>query len=208
MTSIWVESLGGNFQTAFDLMEAAVRDCTEQLWHANMWDVPDPDAASEVRGRDGNLVTDATERHELVQLYSTPWGIAWHALERLDFMLTGGFVPWEIWPGFEGRTGFTAPPVRSVWESPYGGLDITTISEPWSRADLLRFTDYLRQRVVDTLKELTDERAATHIGRRAEPYVARLIGKMGHVIEHGSQIRQFITAAGVTSTPRPGPPSA
>ena len=200
MTAIWIDSLGRNFQRAFDLMEAAVRDCTDELWQSSMWEVPDNDAAREVRGPAGNLVTDAAERHALLQLYATPWAVAWHALERLDFMFTGGFVPWEIWPGFAGRTGLTPPPVRSVWASPYGGLDITTISEPWSRADLLAFTDYSRQRAVDSLEELTDERAATLQGRRAEPYAARLMDKLGHVIEHGSQIRQFITAAGVQSS--------
>lgn len=136
--AIWVESLARNFPTALDLMERAIRDCTDDLWHANVWEVPDPDTAREVRGSDGNLVTDRGTRRALVQLYSTPWAIAWHALERLDFMLTGGFVPWTIWPGFEGRTGFTSAPARSVWESPYGGLDVTTISEPWSRTDLVR----------------------------------------------------------------------
>ena len=64
----------------------------------------------------------------------------------------------------------TLPQVRSVWDAPYGGLDITTLSAPW-------------------------------IDRTCSPsrrtYAARVIDKMGHVIEHGAQIRQFITAAGI-----------
>src|SRR5207247_6929578 len=140
-----VESLGRNFQAALDFMEAAVRDCTDELWQANMWEVPGQTA--EVRGSDGNLVTNPAERHDLVQRNGTPWGVAWHALEILDAKLTGGFVPWgpepEIWPRFGGRTG----------------MDITTLSTPWSRADLLGYTDHCRQRVVDTPEELTDERA-------------------------------------------------
>ena len=200
MTSIWLESLGRNFDTAFDLMATAVQDCSDELWHASMWAVHDgDDPAREVRDADGCVVTDPAERRALVQLYSTPWAVSWHALERLDFILTAGRVPWEIWPGFAGRTGYTPPPVRSVWEPPYGGLDVTTISEPWSRGDLLAFTDYCRQRVNDSLEGLTDEMLATRLSRRGEPHASRLIDKLGHVIEHGSQIRQFITAASMAS---------
>ena len=199
MTSIWVEILDGNLHRALDLMEAAVRDSTDELWSTPMWEVLDPPPDGEVRGPAGDVVTDPSARHALVQLYATPWAVAWHALERFDFMLTGGFVPWEIWQGFRGRTGWTPPPARSVWDRPYGGLDVTTLSEPWSRADLLDFTAYCKDRVADTLEELTDEQATTRIGGRREPYVARVIDKMGHVIEHGAQIRQFITAAGVSA---------
>src|SRR2546423_15562561 len=104
---MWVESLGGNFQQALGLMEAAIRDCPDELWQANMWEVPDD--AAEVRSVDGNLVTDPAERHALVQRIGQPWGVAWHALEILDFKLTGGTVPWgpdpQPWSRFEGRTG-------------------------------------------------------------------------------------------------------
>jgi hypothetical protein len=69
------------------------------------------------------------------------------------------------------------------------------MSTPWSRSDLLAYTDYCRRRVVDTLEEVTDERAATPAGRRT--YAERLMQAYDHVVEHASQIRQFITAAGV-----------
>ena len=198
MTSIWVEVLETNVHRALGLLEAAVRDCTDELWHTPMWAVPDPPHERDVRGPAGDLVTDPGGRHDLVQMYAAPWAISWHALERFDFMLTGGFVPWRIWEGFEGRTGWTPEPVRSVWDRPYGGLDITTLSEPWSRQDVLAFTQYCHERAVETVSGLTDELASARIGRRREPYVARVVEKMGHVIEHGAQIRQFITAAGVT----------
>ena len=197
MSSIWVEILEGNLRRALDLMEAAVLDCTDELWTTPMWEVPVPSAEEEVRGPGGDLVTDPFARRALVQSYATPWAVAWHALERLDFMLTGGLVRWEIWPGFAGRSALTPAPARSVWDRPYGGLDVTTLSEPWSRQDVLDFVAYCRQRVAETLEDLTEERAATRIGRRGERYLARVIDKMGHVIEHAAQIRQFITTAGV-----------
>ena len=183
-TAVWVDSLAHNFQTALDLLEAAIRDCPDELWLANMWEVPSHDA--QVFGPEGNLVTDPGERHALLQRSGQPWAVAWHALEVLDANLAGAFEPWTPWPGFGGRTG----------------QDTTRLAEPWSRAELLGYTDYCRQRVVDTLQELSDEKAATPIGARAQPYAQRLIDKLGHLIEHGSQIRQFITAAGVPSARR------
>src|SRR3712207_374229 len=37
---VWIESLGSRFHPAFDLLEAAVRDCTDELWQANLWEAP------------------------------------------------------------------------------------------------------------------------------------------------------------------------
>ena len=187
MTTIWVESLQRNFDDALDVMEAAIQDCTDVLWAASMWDVPDDDPSVEVHGPDGNLVTDPARRYVLVQRHGAPWGVAWHALEILHYDLTAGagLVPWDHWPTFGGLTG----------------SDITTLPAPWSRADLLGYLAFCRQRVNDTLTELTDEDAATLLppGRRARgrPYAWLLTSIPGHVMEHASQIRQFITTAGV-----------
>ena len=40
MTSIWVESLRRSFDEALDLLAAAMRDCTDDLWESSMWEVP------------------------------------------------------------------------------------------------------------------------------------------------------------------------
>src|SRR4029453_13781961 len=73
-TSIWVESLGRNFEAAWDLMAAAVRDCTDELWESSMWEVP-------AGGRETNWLaprgTNPVARHALVQRHSTPGGVAW-----------------------------------------------------------------------------------------------------------------------------------
>ena len=185
-TSIWVQSLELNFQDAFDLLEAAVRDCTDELWLANMWEVPAPEAAAEIRGPDGDLVADPLKRQALVQRHGAPWGVVWHALQVLDARLCQGeLVPWQASPALGVEPGF----------------DIETLSVPWSRDDLLGYIDYCRQRVVDALEELTEEKAARRLasGRhQGKPYAWRLMQMMRHVTEHGSQIRQFITAAGVS----------
>jgi hypothetical protein len=103
MTSIWVESLGRNFEAALALLEAAMRDCTNELWESSMWEVPVRDADKDLHGPDGHLVTDPVSRHALTQRHSTPWGVAWHALEVVDYDLTGDFAPWSPPPPFTGR---------------------------------------------------------------------------------------------------------
>jgi hypothetical protein len=195
MTSAWVDALGSRFQRAFDLMDGAVRDCPDDLWQANMWDVPDDDPSRELRGPARALVTDPAGRHALVQRYGTPWAVAWHALERLDFLITGGFVPWEVWPPLSERLakGTAAALPAAAGVSGHTGLDILTMATPWSCSDLLAYSAYCRQRVVDTLEDVTDARAATLVGRRT--YAARLMQAGDHVVEHAAQIRQFITAA-------------
>ena len=184
MTSIWVESLGRNFEAALDLMAAAVRDCTDELWESSMWEVP-------AGGRETNWlapkVTNPAARHALVQRHSTPWGVAWHALECLDYDLTGEFGPWAPPPPFAG----------------IGGWQITSLPAAWTRSDILGYIDYCRQRMRDTLAGMTDEKAATPLPPahryHGQPHAWILTGAVGHTIEHGSQIRQFITAGGISA---------
>lgn len=189
MASIWVDCLGRNFGHGFDLLQAAVRDCSDELWETSMWPVPARDAGVDLPGPDGRLVTDPAARRTLIQRHSTPWSIAWHALEVLDYDLAGEFVPW-VSPGpFTGK---------AHWR------DLTTLPAAWSRSEILGYIDHCRRRVRDTLSDLTDQRAETPLPPahryRGQPYAWIVTGLPGHTIEHASQIRQFITAGMV-----PGP---
>ncbi len=190
MASIWVESLGRNFAHALGLLEAATRDCPDELWESSMWTVPAADAPAELHGPDGRLVIDDS-RHARLQRKSTPWGMAWHALEVLDYDLTGEFGPWSPPPPFTGK---------AHWR------DLPLLPTAWSRSDMLGYVDYCLQRVRDTLKGMTDEKAATRLPRahryHGQPFAWILTALPGHTIEHASQMRQFITAAGVTPTGR------
>lgn len=184
MQSVWVEGLARNYDAAIDFLEATVRDCPDDLWEATMWVVPEPDPVAQIVGYGGELVSDPTERRHLVQRNGTPWAVAWHTLEVLDAKLATGRVAWEPWERFLGRTG----------------ADITTLAAPWSREDLIDYATYCRQRVTESLSSVTEAGAATTYGRRQESYAAYLIRLPGHVIEHGAQIREFLTAAGVASS--------
>jgi hypothetical protein len=193
MASIWVESLSRNFEGALGLLQAAIRDCADELWETSMWVVPARDADAELVGPDGTLVTEPAARHALVQRHSTPSSIAWHVLEVLDYDLAGEFVPWAPPPPFTGN---------AHWR------ELTTLPSPWSRSEMLGYLDYGRQRVRDTLSDMTDEKAATLLPPahryHGRPFAWVLTGLPLHTVEHASQIRQFITAAGVA----PGPTSS
>ena len=186
MASIWVESIGRSLEQSLDLLAAAVRDCTDDLWQAPMWQVPVPDLAREIVGPEGKAITDATERRRLVQRHSTPWGVAWHALECLDYDLNGEFGPWAPPPPFAGHPH---------WR------DLTSLPVPWSRPEMLGYVDYCRSQAADVLERMTEEKAARALSRvhryRDQPHAWIIAGLVVHTTEHASQIRQFITGAGM-----------
>ncbi len=188
MASIWVESLGRNFDNALDLLAAAVRDCTDELWVSSMWEVPAPNAEDPVLGPDGKPITDPEQRLALAQRWSTPWSIAWHALECLDYDLSGEFGPWK-----------PPPPFTQV-----GHWQMSSLTRAWTRFEILGYIEYCRQRVRDALADMTDEKAATPLPAahryRGQPHAWIITAMVGHTTEHGAQIRQFITTAGLSAS--------
>ena len=78
----------------------------------------------------------------------------------------------------------------------------------FTKAELLSYIGYCRGRVRRTLQSLTEDTAARPLPG-AHRYHGMLYGVIVgriplHVLEHASQIRQFLTAAGVTVQPMPG----
>jgi len=189
MAAIWVESLGRSFEQALDLLAATVRDCTDELWEMSMWHVPAVDPDHKFVDSDWNPVTDSAQRRALarrwVQRRSTPWSVAWHALEGLDYDLNGESGPWAPPPPFTGHPH---------WR------DLASLPAAWSRSDVLGYIEYCRRRVRDTLTHMTDERAAKPLPPahryRGQPHAWIITSIVGHTTEHASQIRQFITGAG------------
>ena len=134
-----------------------------------------------------HFVTDPVQRSALVQRRSTPWSVAWHALECFDYDLNGDFAPW-------------APP-QPFTEHPHW-RDLTSLPAAWTAAEMLGYIDYCREQVRKVLADLTDEKAATPLPAshryRGQPYAWIVTGMVGHTIEHASQIRQFINGAGAS----------
>jgi hypothetical protein len=177
MASIWVESLGRNFEEALDLLQAAVQDCTDELWEASMWPVPRVEGWwGSLRGPDGTVNSDPAVQDELIQRGSAPWFRAWHALEVLDYDLAGEMEPWEPPPPFDQS---------------YTG----DVHRVWTRAEILGYVQWCRDRVRKTLEHMTDAKAATPLPPAhryaGQPHAWIITGIPGHTIEHASQIRQF-----------------
>lgn len=190
MASIWVESLGRSFEQTLDLLATAVGDCTGELWEASMWLVAAPDLDHQFLGPDWSRVTDPEQRRSLAQRWvqrrSTPWSVAWHALEVFDYDLNGDFSLWSPPPPFRGHPH---------WR------DLPSLPAPWSPSEIVGYADYCRERVRNTLASMTDEKAATPLPPThrysGQPHAWIIMGLVGHTTEHASQIRQFIAAAGI-----------
>ena len=113
---------------------------------------------------------------------SAPWFLGYHALTCLDYDLAGDFEPWAPPKPFDENT----------WSYP---------NRMFTKAELLGYIEYCRGRVRQTLDALTEDAAARPLPS-THRYHGTLFGvNVGgiplHVVEHASQIRQFLTAAGV-----------
>ncbi len=88
MTGVFVQSLASNFDVALGLMEAALTDCTDDLWQTDLW----PDEAPTAPAPSGGLHGSA------------PWFLGYHALSCLDYDLTGDVEPWAPPRPFDENT--------------------------------------------------------------------------------------------------------
>jgi hypothetical protein len=179
MPSIWVESLSRSFDEALGFLAATVQDCPDDLWTKPMWEVPADLFGEAPPGPDGQPMTDATARYELVQRRSTPCSVAWHALEVLDYDLNGEFAPWAPPPPFTDHPH---------WQ-------MTTLPRAWTRDELLGYIAYCRQRVTDVFATMTDDDASTPLPAvhryAGQPHLSVITAALAHTVEHATQIQQF-----------------
>jgi hypothetical protein len=120
---------------------------------------------------------------------SAPWFLGYHALTCLDYDLSAEFEAWTPPQPFDDNT--------------YG-----MANRVFTKSELLGYVDWCQSRVRQTLGALTEEAAARPLPNahryHGTPYGV-IIGSLPlHVVEHASQIRQFLTAAGVRVRPMPG----
>lgn len=145
---------------------------------------------AETRDAHGNPVTEPGQRDALIQRWSTPWSVAWHALEVLEYDLAGELEAWAPPLPFTGKPH---------WQT------FTSLTGAWSQVEISGYIEYCRQRVRDTLLDLTGERAAlmlppTHRDA-GHPYAWIVTSLIGHTTAHATQIRQFVTDLVSTNAP-------
>jgi hypothetical protein len=190
MSSVWGVGVRRSLDEALELLAVAVRDCPDELWRAPMWRVEASEIVGETRDVDGNPVTEPAQREALVQRWSTPWSVAWHALEVLDYDLAGELDAWTPPHPFAGNPH---------WQT------FTSLPVPWSKSEIGEYIEYCRQRVRDTLADLTEEKAATLLPPThrygGSPYAWIVTSLVGHTTAHATQIRQFVTASGSANAP-------
>lgn len=120
---------------------------------------------------------------------SAPWFLGYHALLTLDYDLAGEFEPWAPSPPFDENT-FSFP------------------NRIFTKAELLGYVGHCRARVHQTLDGLTDDLAVQALPpshRHGGTAFGALVGTIPlHVVEHASQIRQFLTASGIKVRSMPG----
>jgi hypothetical protein len=120
---------------------------------------------------------------------SAPWFLAYHAPSCLDYDFTGGFNRWEPPPPFDDNT-YSFP------------------NRVFTNSELLDYVVWCRGHVSQTLEALTEEMAVRQLpgSHRMEGMrFGVLLGSLPlHVVEHASQVRQFLTAADVKVRPMPG----
>ena len=150
-----------------------------------MWQVRPTEIVGEVYDGEGITITDPAQREARIQRWSQPWSVAWHALEVLDYDLAGELVPWTPPPPFAGLPH---------WRT------FTSLPIAWSRPEIAGYVDYCRQRVRDSLGDLTEEGAevlvpATH-RYAGKPFAWIVTSLIGHTTAHATQIRQLMGASG------------
>lgn len=185
MTSMWATSVAGALDDALITLALAVGVCEDDVWETSMWVVPAPDPDQPLTGPGGVVATDGAERLALVQRFSTPWSIAWHALEVVDYDLTGNLTPW-------------AGPPEPFADHPHW-RDFTSLPRPWQQPEILEYIEHCRRCARHTFDGLTDELAATPseaYRRPGTPYARILTDLVAHTTEHAAQILQHLNATG------------
>jgi hypothetical protein len=120
---------------------------------------------------------------------SAPWFLGYHALSCLDYDLAAELEPWQPPKPFDENT-YSFP------------------NRVFAKPELLAYVDWCRDRVGQTLGTLTEVTAARPLPEAHRSHGVQygvLVGSIPlHVVEHASQVRQFLTSVGVTVQPMPG----
>jgi hypothetical protein len=180
--SIWTAALVRKYSDVLDRLERALRDCPDDLWDASLWEVKKADfGVWPVRRADDHSGKRARDADQLLQIYSSFWNVAYHALFHLDFYLSRGILK-----GFE-----PPPPFREEDHRAH-----VVPSRTYTRGELLSYAGYSRMRAHETLDELTDAEAEEVLKRTGQSFADLLLGGVLHAQEHAAQLDLFLGQEG------------
>ena len=174
-----------DFESAIDELERALKACPDEHWESSVWIVKRTDPWMWPRHGDGDGRTD-----EAIQVFSAFWLIAYHCLFFLDLYC------WD-------ETGTFATPAEFADGPEDQGIDQDGAARfpnvKYTREQLLRYLDYCRDRIGDTLAGLTDTKRAIRL-RPGHPHAGKTFEQLlevslAHVREHGGQLAAFVAAA-------------
>ena len=177
-----------DFESAIDRFERALKDCTDDHWESSLWVVKRADPWIWPKGDGGDGRTDET-----IQVFSAFWLIAYHCLFFLDLYC------WDETGGFATPPEFANGPEDQGIDE-FGAARLPNVK--YSRQQLLRYVDYCRTRVRETLARLTDAQRAIKL-RPGHPHAGKtfeqLIGvNLTHLREHCDQLTAFVAGGCVT----------
>lgn len=176
--------LVSRFDAAVDRIEAALLTCPDELWEASVWHVPRTDPW--VWPQPGiEPIPERTE--ESIQRFSAFWVVAYHCLWFLDFYVSADPT------GFQSPEYVRGGPEEMQWPAD-GAAPLT--DQVFTRDVLLAYADHgrnrVRQRIETTADAEFDERCAAGHPHAGKTLRELLDVNLAHVIEHGSQMSDFI----------------
>jgi hypothetical protein len=183
MPNIWTTALSRRYAYVMDQIEAALRNCPDELWEESLWEVKKTDPyvwpVSRIDDRAGG---DEATMEQLLQVHSAFWNVAYHTVFHIDFYLSRGVLK-----------GFKPPaPFREV---EHRGNVVP--NRAYSRAELQGYLVYVRQKARTTIEALTDEQASAILKRTGLPFAEFLLRTILHSQEHAAQLNLLLAQHGI-----------
>ncbi|HEY8173858.1 MAG TPA: DinB family protein [Dehalococcoidia bacterium] len=178
MDKLWTASLSHGYGALLSQLERAINDCPDALWEASLWEVKKEDAhVWPVRRASQKKPGPAATQLPLLQVYSAFWNVAYHTLFHLDFYLSGAVLK-----------GF-APPAPFLERDHHAHV---IPDRTYTRAELLQYVAYNREKAQATIESLTDEQAHRAVARAGVPFGEFLVTTLMHAQEHAAQLQLFL----------------
>lgn len=170
MTGVWAECLADRYEQVIELLERALVECPDELWERSVWQVRVTDRhAWPIKAGIGEGLPD----DERLQLHSSFWFSAYHALLALHQYLDGALAP--------------VPPPPPLLPVPLHELP----RRVHGREELLDYAAFCRQRVDAVVRSLTDDAAAAPTAK-GRPFADLLLHNLLHLQDHVSQLNLFL----------------